>query len=33
VLISGVPDPGFGMDELNRFSIPKRRDYPGPNIW
>ncbi len=23
---------GSGIDELNSFSIPKRRDYPGPNI-
>jgi hypothetical protein len=32
VLINGVPDPGFGIDELNSFSIPKPRQYPGPNI-
>ncbi len=34
VLISRVADqdPGYGIDELNSFSFPKPRDYPGPNI-
>jgi hypothetical protein len=34
MLLSSVvePDPGSGIAELNSFSIPKPRDYPGPNI-
>ncbi len=32
MLVSSVADLVSEIEELNSFSIPKPRDYPGPNI-